>query len=74
MDKHRFAEHLGGEIDARRALADQMVLARRLDRRPAAGMAREIDGRGERPVIMAGRRALVGDRAIAHREVRSGIA
>ena len=74
VDKNRRAEHLGGEIDARRAPADDLMFARQLDRRPAAGMAREIDALGERPIIMAGRRAAVGDRAIAHCEVGAGIA
>src|SRR5439155_24983782 len=47
---------------------------RLFDRRAGAGRAREIDRSGERPVIVAGRRALMGDRAVAYRQIAARIA
>ena len=81
VNKDRFAKHLGGEIDPRRAAADDPMLAGLLDRRPAAGMAREIDrrrratnnpGRSLRRGGISRRRAPPGRRAHSRTPQRRG--
>ena len=74
VGKDRFAEHLGRQIDARRVAADDAIVAHALGRRPPSGLAAEIHGRGERPIILAGRRAAMDDGAVAYREIRARIA
>src|SRR6266446_7997191 len=54
MNKCRFAKHLRCEVDSRRVLSDDAIFARFLGGWASRGAAPEIDGGGERPIIMAG--------------------
>src|SRR5439155_20364218 len=53
------AEHLGGEINTRRVSPDDVIVAHAPGSRLTGGIAPEIDGGGERPVVVAGRLAAV---------------
>ncbi len=55
VGKDGFAEHLRGEVEARRVLPDDAIVSDALGCRQAGRMPPEIDGAGERPIIMAGR-------------------
>jgi hypothetical protein len=74
VDKSRSAEHLRGEIDARRVPPDDTIVADGLGWRPAVGISPQIDGRRERPVILAGRLAVLGDGAVAYCQIGPRIA
>ena len=73
VHKGRLAKYLGREVDARRVAADDAVFAGRLDRCRAGGRPSEIDRARQRPVILSGRLAATGNRAVAHREVAAGL-
>ncbi len=70
----RPAEHLVGKIDARQAVSDHPMLARFFDGGAAGCVSGEIDGGGERPVILAGRLAAMQDRAVIDRQLGAGMA
>ncbi len=74
VGKDGFAEHLRGEVEPRRVLPDDAIVAHALGWRPAGRMPTEIDGAGERPIIMAGWLPPMSDRPVLHRQIRSGVA
>ena len=74
VDKDGFAEHLCGEVDPRCAPPDDTIIADALGQRVTGGISPEIDGTGERPIIVAGRIATLDYRPVAHRQIRAGIA
>jgi hypothetical protein len=74
VDEGRLAEDLRGPVDPRRVLPDDPVFGRRLERRETGRRAAEVDGRGERPIIVAGRGTAAGDPAVIDRQIGAGIA
>ena len=74
MGEDGLAEHLRGEIEARRVLPDDAIVSDTLGCRQAGCMPSEIDGAGERPIIMAGRLATIDYGPIAHRQIGARIA
>jgi hypothetical protein len=74
MGKDGFAEHLRGEVEARRVLPDDAIVSNALGCRQAGRMPPEIDGAGERPIIMAGRLPAMNYGPVAHRQIRTRVA
>ena len=63
------ARQLGRQVETRRAPADHTVGRRGLHRRLARGRLREVDVARDGPIVLAGRRAVLQEQAIDHREI-----
>ena len=68
MDERR-AEHLGGQVEARRAAADEAISVGMLGHDRVAHLAGEIDAPGERPIIEAGLLAVPQDASVRDRQL-----
>ena len=66
VDEGGVAEDLARQVETGAALADALELGDRLARAAAGRVDVEIDRAGERPVILAGRRAVAQDAAVAN--------
>src|SRR5207248_8170301 len=62
------------KVETRRVLSDDAIISGALDCRQAGCMPSEIDGAGERPIIVAGRLATMDYGPIAHRQIGARIA
>ena len=65
VDESGRAENLSRQVEPRRIGADGVVVGGRFARAGAARIDGEIDGRGERPVVLAGALSVAQDLAIA---------
>ena len=68
MDERR-AEHLCGQVEARRAAADEAISVGMLGHDRVAHLAGEIDAPGERPIIEAGLLAAPQDASVRDRQL-----
>ena len=66
VDEDGIAENLRRQIEARGVMTDGHEIGHGFPRAATGGFCREIDGAGERPVILAGARAIAQDAAVAN--------